>query len=63
MVSNSAENGVEIQYRLVVVKDCHIDENQTQALSHEIENVDAFKLNRSNEDHMDSIPTENGVEI
>ena len=27
MVSNSAENGVEIHYHSAAVNDCHIDEN------------------------------------
>ena len=57
-----AENGIKILYRLAVVRDCHIDENQTLALRHE-RDVEAFKLNRSNDDHMVSISAENGVEI
>ena len=63
MVSNYAKNGVEIQYRLPAVRDCHIDENRTQALSHERGDVGAFKLNRSNDVRMVSIPAKNGVEI
>ena len=35
MVSITAENGVKIHYHLAAVTDCHIDENRTQALSHE----------------------------
>ena len=42
MVNNSAENGVEIHYHLAAVSDCHIDENRTQALSHERGDVEAF---------------------
>ena len=34
-----AENGEDILDRLPAVRDCHIDENQTQALSHEREEV------------------------
>ena len=63
MVSNYAKIGVEIQYRLPAVRDCHVDENRTQALSHEWRELEAFTLNRSNDDHMVSISAENGVEI
>ena len=46
MVSNYAENGVEIQYRLPAVRDYHINENQTQALSHEERKMEASTRNR-----------------
>ena len=52
MVSNYAENGVEIQYHLPEVRDCHIDENQTQAPSHEGREVEASTPVRSNSGHM-----------
>ena len=68
MVSNYAENGIEIQYRLRAVRYCHIDEIQTLALNHErlrplLVEVEASTPNRSNDDHMANIPAENGVDI
>ena len=62
MVNNSAENGVEIQYRLPAVRDCHIDENQTQALSHEEKEMETYTQS-FNGVHIVSISAENGVKI
>ena len=46
MISNYAKNGAEIQYCLSAVMDCHIDENRTQALSHEVREMEASTSNR-----------------
>ena len=45
------------------MKDYHINENQTQALSHERGEVEASTRNCSNDDHMVGITAKNGVEI
>ena len=63
MADIPAENGVDNLDRLAAVRDCHIDENRTLALSHERGEVGASTPNRSNGVRMVSIPTENGVEI